>query len=376
MKFGIITHVEHKINGKDNFAYEPYVREMNLWAKPVDEIVILAPKSEEKEISKIETPYHHTKIKFVETPSFNITTLKNSFLSLLVIPKICVRIYKVMKSVDHIHLRCPGNIGLIGCFVQMLFPNKKKTVKYAGNWDPKSKQPWSYKLQKCIISNTFLTKNCKVLVYGEWENQTKNIIPFFTASYYQNEIEAVSNKDLKEQIRLIYVGGLTTGKQPMLSVQSTHELIKKGYNIRLSIYGDGILRNKIEEYIKLHQLEKSIYLYGNQSKEIVKEAYKVSHFLLFISKSEGWPKVVAESMFWKCLPISSKVSCVPYILDFGNRGSLVEYNVSKEAIVKIIIEYIKNENKYQKEVLAAQKWSHSYTLDTFEQEIKNLLIDE
>ena len=70
-------------------------------------------------------------------------------------------------------------MGLIGAIVNILFPNKQKTAKYAGNWDPKSKQPWSYRLQKWILSNTFLTKNMQVLVYGEWPNQTKNIKPFF-----------------------------------------------------------------------------------------------------------------------------------------------------------------------------------------------------
>jgi hypothetical protein len=33
------------------------------------------------------------------------------------------------------------------------FPNKPKTAKYAGNWDPKSKT-WTYMQQK-ILSNTF-----------------------------------------------------------------------------------------------------------------------------------------------------------------------------------------------------------------------------
>jgi hypothetical protein len=45
---------------------------------------------------------------------------------------------------DHIHLRCPGNMGLIGCFIQMLFPSKTKTAKYAGNWVPNNLGPISY----------------------------------------------------------------------------------------------------------------------------------------------------------------------------------------------------------------------------------------
>ena len=280
-----------------------------------------------------------------------------------------------MQKTNHIHLRCPGNIGLLGCFVQIVFPSKPKTAKYAGNWDPKSKQPVSYKIQKWILSNTFLTKKMKVLVYGNWPLQTKNITPFFTASYFQNEIEAVSKKDLKDLIRLIYVGGLTVGKQPLLSVQTAHELINKGFQVQLDIYGDGIMRNEVEDYVKSNQLDNSIFLHGNQPKNVVKEAYKESHFLLFISKSEGWPKVVAEAMFWKCLPISSKVSCVPYMLDYGSRGILIENNNINEIVAKLTSILI-NKKLYLKKVKKAREWSQNYTLDRFLLEIEKLLINE
>ena len=44
---------------------------------------------------------------------------------------------------------------------------------------PKSKQPWTYKLQKWILSNTFLTRNMQVLVYGEWESELQKYKTLF-----------------------------------------------------------------------------------------------------------------------------------------------------------------------------------------------------
>ena len=274
---------------------------------------------------------------------------------------------------DHIHLRCPGNIGLLGCLVQIFFPKKPKTAKYAGNWDPKSKQPLSYKLQKWILSNTFLTRNCKVLVYGKWQNQTKNIIPFFTASYKKNEIEVIPNKDLTKQINLIYVGTFSEGKQPLLSVKITQELVEKGYNVNLNMFGSGQQFEIVQNYIKDKFLEKNIILHGSQSKTLIKDYYKKSHFLLFISKSEGWPKVVAEAMFWQCLPISSNVSCIPYMLNNNKRGDLVINGMKISDISAIIINYINNKDLYFKKVKAAKQWSQKITLDKFESEIKKIL---
>jgi glycosyltransferase involved in cell wall biosynthesis len=375
MKFGIITHAIHKLKNGHIYGYEPFVREMNLWGNYVDEIIVLAPISSE-EITSVEIRYQHPNIKIVSIPSINITSFKNLARCILVIPKICLSIYKVMKSSDHIHLRCPGNIGLLGALIQLFFPSKPKTAKYAGNWDPKSKQPVSYQIQKWILSTTFFTRKMKVLVYGAWPNQTKNIIPFFTASYFQNEIEEIPRKTLTSKVKLLYVGSLTKSKQPLLSVKSTHELIKKGYNVQLEIYGDGIMRSEVENYIKTHELENSILLYGNVNKETIKNAFRETHFLIFISKSEGWPKVVAEAMFWRCLPISSNVSCVSYMLNREERGSLVNIHASEKEISKIIVSYIKNENVYQKKVLSAQIWSRKYTLNRFQFEIKRILENE
>lgn len=345
MKFAIITHVLHKKNGQRLAAYEPYVREMNLWLNNVDEVQIVAPFSEEN-ISSIDSTYRHSNIELKTIPSFDITSMGNAIKAIFLIPIISFKIFKTMLWADHIHLRCPGNIGLLGCFIQILFPSKPKTVKYAGNWDPKSKQPRSYRFQKRILSNTFLTKNTKVLVYGEWKNQSKNIIPFFTATYAENEIVLVTknnyHSELVEEgnqlgidneivtsvapcndIRFIFVGGLTVGKQPLLSVQTVEKLKDKGYNVRLDMYGDGVECENIEKYIQKNNLVETIFLHGNVDKVIVKNAFQQSHFLVFMSKSEGWPKVVAEAMFWSCLPITTAVSCVPYMIGNGSRGAIV-----------------------------------------------------
>ena len=61
MKFTIITHAIHKMQDDKVYAYEPYVREMNLWEKYVDEIQIVAPISNE-DILPIESNYQHTDI--------------------------------------------------------------------------------------------------------------------------------------------------------------------------------------------------------------------------------------------------------------------------------------------------------------------------
>ncbi len=374
MKFCIISAVVHKESEGLFYGYEPYVREMNLWLKYIDELVVVAP-SIQGPANSVELPYQHKNITFLNIPSFDITSLVNTIKAVFLMPIIFYKIFRAMKSSDHIHLRCPANISLLGCLVQILFPKKPKTIKYAGNWDPNSKQPLSYRIQKKIISNTFLTKNAKVLVYGEWENQSKNIVPFFTASFSENEICINENKNLNDQIKFLFVGALTKGKQPLLSLKSVHRLYEEGCNVRLDIYGEGTEMQCVKDYVEKHSLNEIVVIHGNQSKTILKKAYRDAHFLIFISKSEGWPKVVAESMFYSCLPISSNVSCIPYMLGYGERGSIIT-NTNVNEIVKEIKFYIDTPKVYEDKILKANVWSNKFTLEFFEREIKKILIDK
>ena len=370
MKFAIITHVIHGKELGNYFGYEPYVREMNLWIKNVSEVLLVAPLHSTPK-SPIQEFYQHEKITFVPVADFDISSFKNILYSLMVMPSIVCKIYQTMKDADHIHLRCPGNIGFLGCLVQILFPTKPKTAKYAGNWDLIAKQPLSYRFQKWILSNTFLTKNMQVLVYGEWENSTKNIKPIFTASYFEKDKIEVKPKKLEGKISFLFVGTLSNGKQPLYVIKLVEQLHKNGNTIQLTLYGEGNERARLENYISENKLGNVVFLKGNQNQEVIKKAYLENHFVVLPSLSEGWPKVVAEGMFWGCLPIASKVSCVPNMLENGKRGLLLNLKLSQD--VQNIQSILNDTRLYEDKVNKAVHWSRQFTMDVFEDEIKLLL---
>ncbi len=370
MTFCIITHVIHSQSEGKYFGYAPYVNEMNLWLKYVDKVIVVAPL---KAIDKtaIHQIYKHPNIEFIDVPSFSLTSFKELFKTVLSLPLLFSKIVDGMKRSNHIHLRCPGNMGLLGAFIQLFFPNKVKTAKYAGNWDTNSKQPLSYKIQKYILSNTFLTKNMKVLVYGDWKNQTKNIKSFFTATYREDEKAIVTARSLKAKIQFLFVGTLTVGKQPIYAIKLVETLKNRGENVELSIYGEGQEREALQDYIQINDLQNIVFLKGNINLEEMKLIYQKSHFMILPSKSEGWPKVVAEAMFWGCLPIASKVSCVPNMLDDGERGILLSEHLDEDC--KSVLNCIKNQELYNSKINAAISWSRNFTIDKFESKIEKLL---
>ena len=370
MTFAIITHTPHFKEGEDLYAYTPYIREMNIWLKHVDKVIIVAPMLKAS-TTKIHSAYTHDHIGLSRIPSISLVSFSEVIKSLLLFPYIFFKVFRAMWKADHIHLRCPGNIGLIGCLVQVLFPKKPKTAKYAGNWDPNAKQPRSYRFQKWLLGNTFFTKNMDVLVYGEWPKQSKNIKSFFTATYPKSKFADLFQKSFNGPYRLMFVGSLVKGKRPLYALQLLKELLILNISVVLDVYGDGTEHELLEKFVQKNQLSESVIFHGNRESQTIERAFKESHMLLLPSKSEGWPKVVAEAMFWGVIPVVTPISCVPWMLGMGDRGLLLSMDLSED--IENIVNLLKDEGKLDSMSEAAKKWSRQYTLDDFEDEIIKLL---
>ena len=367
MKFLVVTFAPLLKEGDTFSSYGPYVKEMEMWFQHCDEIAFCCPV-EYSGKNLLLAPFTRNDFKL-----FPVAELiqKNLLIKPWLILKALYQIYNAMLWADHIHLRCPGNMGLLGAFVQILFPQKKKTAKYAGNWDWNSKQPWSYRLQQRILRNTFFTRNMQVLVYGEWPDRTKNVLPFFTASYSEKDKIEVVKPDITQQVRIAFVGTLTGNKSPETALQITKLLSERRIPVQLSFCGDGVERQRLELLTNEWHLQDKVTFLGNVSGERVKEVLQQAHFLVFISRSEGWPKAVAEAMWWGCVPITTAVSCVPQMLGNGERGFLVENK--PEEIAQIIGKAVNTPDIFTAKSSAGMEWARGYTLEKFENEIKKFL---
>lgn len=361
----------HVYQNGDYFGYGPYVKEMNLWAKHIDELWVLAPLQRHGSPDPIDLSYIHPRIKFIEVPSFQITSASHILSAFWASLVVLIKGIFYSAQADHLHLRCPGNMGLLACFIQIFFPWKQKTAKYAGNWDRSAPKPWSYKLQQWILNNTFLTKRMKVLAYGAWPDQSRNILPFFTASYSENQISDVVKPTTNDEIRLIFVGSMTPNKSPEKAYWVAKELLKKYENVNLNFLGKGPELDRLQKLSIEEGVQNRIHFLGNVPGEKVIDEFKKAHFLIFASKSEGWPKVVAEAMFWGCIPVTTPVSCVPEMLGFGERGFLIGQDQSP--MLDYFYELIESPQKFATVSKKAMDWSRQYTLESFEKSLSELL---
>lgn len=395
MKLLIISDAPILFESKEKVAYAPYVKEMNMWMKYADSTTYVCPTRYQRSLLTTALDRQDFEIKSVKRLEFH--SLFSAISSFFSIPYQFTVLCFAFAKADHIHLRCPGNLALLAVMVQILFPSKRKTVKYAGNFDPQALQPLAYRWQKKLLSSTFLSKNIKVLVYGEWPNPTKNIQTFFTATYSRNQIQPVANKNWNGPYKAVFVGTLGANKRPLEVFELVKELRANGIAISLDYYGDGPLKAVIENLVKAAGLEDHISLHGNVENSIVTQAYQKAHFSFLLSKSEGWPKAVAEAMFWGCIPVASKISCVPWMLgiptshfqlptsnadkethplglgkcmDTTQRGILIN-DIAQAGT--LVVACLKQPELLEQMSRAAAAWSQQYTLDDFEREIALLL---
>lgn len=368
MKFGVFTHAEHILQNKLVFSYGPYVSEMNLWTTNFDRVIVMAPLLN-RTPNKIELAYNHSEIIFEKV--IHLHFKNDSFTSTV---KKSIKVFRkcisLMKKCDHLHIRCPGNIGLIALIATVFFPEKPKTIKYAGNWDPKSKQPSSYNFQKWLLKNNWIIKNKKVLIYGKWPNQPNHVLSFFTASYSDFD-KTIISKSINDNLNFIYCGALVPGKNPLLAIKIIHKLLKRGHPVNLNIYGDGKEKGTLEEYIIKNGLSDRITIHGNQTKDLLIAGYKKSHFCILPSKSEGWPKAIAEGMFYGCVPIATNISCIPWMLDNGTRGIIIDGNLTNST--DRIEAVINSEPLYYNMSQKAMNWSKKYTMEKFKTAIVEVL---
>ncbi|MGB6267467.1 MAG: glycosyltransferase family 4 protein, partial [Olleya sp.] len=199
----------------------------------------------------------------------------------------------------------------------------------------------------------------------------KNIKPFFTATFKNEDRVTIRERDYSADLDFIFVGSLVEGKRPLLAIKIIEELLCNGILCYLQLFGDGVLRTELQHYIDKNSLNNYVILHGNQTSETVKTALKSAHFTILASKSEGWPKALAEAMFFGVIPIATSISCVPDMLDHGKRGILIEPTI-EDAVSKIKTA-LNDKSELNSKSKKALEWSQHYTLDLFEFEIKKLL---
>ncbi len=161
--------------------------------------------------------------------------------------------------------------------------------------------------------------------------------------FFQNVINNLHSLD--NEFKLITVGSMTPQKNHLLYIDLIYELNNLGINCSAGIIGDGILKEKIKNKIKMLNLESKIKLYGWTDSDKYFNLLSQYHLFVLCSDFEGLPLVMLEAMSIGLPILSTDCDSGPReILSNGKYGILVPIK-DKDKLVGGALE-IKNKMSY------------------------------
>jgi colanic acid/amylovoran biosynthesis glycosyltransferase len=152
---------------------------------------------------------------------------------------------------------------------------------------------------------------------------------------------------LTNSLRLITVGRLSIVKGHIYSLEVVKKLKQAGYNIMLTVVGEGSERLNLENYIRINKLSDSIVLAGAKSQQEIRELLWESDVFLFSSVSlhqgkstETQGLATIEAMACGLPAVVFDSGGVKYTLEDGISGFVCdEYDIDcMTSKVKILIE--------------------------------------
>jgi glycosyltransferase involved in cell wall biosynthesis len=146
-------------------------------------------------------------------------------------------------------------------------------------------------------------------------------------------------EELKQDKRIIaVVGRLEIDKRIDRAVMLIKSLVSKNIKVHLNVFGDGSLKDKMNQLVQLHQLNDSIDILGYV--EGVENFYKYFNLVLFTSDWEGMPLTMWEAMANGVPVVAPDVGGIKEILEENKCGLIYEPGNIEEAEnkIKIILE--------------------------------------
>jgi glycosyltransferase involved in cell wall biosynthesis len=373
-KLVIISHTLHSNTSCNELVgWGPTVNEINFLSQYWEEVIHVACLNEGKADGSL-LPYTSENIKFHAIPTFGGKSLKEKltvFTRSIAILKI---ILASVNEASHVQIRVPMGIGIYVLPFFLFVPRKFILwVKYANNWQHFSSS-FGYRYQRWFLKRNYL--NCSVTINGIWPQQQRHLKSFENPCIRTDQIVKGSsiNKEFNGPFKLVFAGRLESAKGIDLLIEILDKIPKN--KIKEWVFlGDGPMKNTLIMKFKQHGINARFL--GFVSQNNVHKELKNAHFLVLPSKSEGFPKVVAESWNYGCIPICSAVGSIPHYLINGENGFLLP-NLSKEGLCKVLSDVLimKSEDVLARISIKGKEMATIFTFDYYLEQLKNKVFND
>ena len=98
------------------------------------------------------------------------------------------------------------------------------------------------------------------------------------------------------------------------------------------------------------------------------------YFIIFPSKSEGFPKVLAEASSFGCIPIISPISSITNYINETESNGIVLKNLSSNEIIETIMRLDQDRHHLKNIAVNAINTARGFTYERYNKKIKKQFI--
>jgi glycosyltransferase involved in cell wall biosynthesis len=333
-------------------------------AGPVDEVGCLLLESLISElvpicnhIYLITTPFAHDYAKNVHVIEVNTIegwTKEKSFSFrfvrlFLTQAKFSLKLLQVSKKVDMVLFHLGEYINVIPVFCSKIIRKRSGIFHLGGNkiFQEKADETSGIGrklvpvLTSVLVNSTYtlvdkvICQSERIVSFGNLEHFRKKI--FVTGGRYLdlNLFHLTTNPSQKENL-VGFIGKFWQVKGVLNFVKSFPIILSKQKNVKFILIGDGYLRARIENEIRLFNIENDVTLTGWVSHDSLPNYLGKMKILVLPSYTEGVPGVVLEAMASRVVVLATPVGGTPDLVKDGETGFILENN-SMQNIAKQIL---------------------------------------
>ena len=220
-----------------------------------------------------------------------------------------------------------------------------------------------YSKTDAIISVSEYSKKDLNQLFPATKNKT-TVIPIGAENQIIHEV------DWKETSRapfnIVHVGGFTFEKNHKGLLNIWKLFLKEQPDAKLHLFGDGPLREEIENLVNSEDLQSSVIFYGWVANPI--DYIAKADVLVLPSIIEGLPGVLLEAMFCKTIVVANNVGGISEIVKPNETGFIAEKGNEREfaSLMKKAIDLSTSDIANQAYSLVSENFSNEYIAQQFE----------
>ena len=195
----------------------------------------------------------------------------------------------------------------------------------------------AYKMHCAMIraSAGILATGQKNLSSFQQHKKAVRVLPLLNIEKPANDQENLYNRITG---KLLYVGTLSPNKRIHLILEAVQRLVEGGKDVTLDLIGtyaesDADYFHSIKQQARELVAEKRVTFHGVIiDQELLARFYREAEYLLLVSESEGFPKVIYEAMMFGTVPILSRIESYDGFLSEGQNCRFVEGDIPAQIV--------------------------------------------